>query len=265
MDSGNGFGTHVFWTAVIPDGDVQANPGAGKAEMHIRDLPVLDYFSPEGTGDLASLGPTWQTGYFAATVSIDVVWGGPVTRRVNVKDAADGFAGTFAENQAAVTWSAQSESGFSFVSDAGSFATSVPETPGVNGVTAPLNFFAEVGHERNGVFFPAGSDRISAQSTDGSSLNTTIGTAAGGIAASDVVHDLLAAAPATAVPAPASLADHAGKGLAGTQLNPNQPIRNRAPADLLSGGAALAQQHDQAFAGGFMDALSAPEGYLWAT
>ena len=132
--------------------------------MHIRDLPVLDYYSPQGTGDIASLGPTWQSGYFAATVSIDVVWGGPVTRRINIKDATDGFAGTFAENQASVNWSVNSDSGFSFVSDVGSFATSVPETPGVNGVTAPLNFFAEVGHERNGIFFPAGDDlRINPQ------------------------------------------------------------------------------------------------------
>jgi hypothetical protein len=156
IDSGNGFGTRVFWTAVIPDGDVQVNPGAGRAEMHIRDLPLLDYYSPAGTGDIASLGPTWQTGYFDARVSIDVVWAPPVTRRVDVRDAANGFAGQFSENQATVTWAASSTSEFSFTSNPGNFLTSVPEVPGVNGVTAPLNFFAQVGHERNGVFFPAG-------------------------------------------------------------------------------------------------------------
>ena len=166
MDSGNGFGTRVFWTAVIPDSDVQVNPGAGKAELHVRNLPELDYYSPSGQGDLASLGPTWQEGYFASTVSLDVVWSGPVTRRVHVKDAANGFAGQFNENQATVTWSANSASGFRFTSDPGNFSTSVPETPGVNGVTAPLNFFAEVGKERNGVFFPSGSsDAIPADST----------------------------------------------------------------------------------------------------
>jgi hypothetical protein len=157
VDSGNGFGTRVFWTAVIPDSDVQVNPGAGRAEMHVRDLPELDYYSPSGQGDLASLGPTWQTGYFASTVSFDVVWGGPVTRRVQVKDAANGFAGQFDENQATVTWSVNSTSGFRFTSNPGNFSTSVPEIPGVNGVTVPLNFFAEIGQERNGVFFPSGS------------------------------------------------------------------------------------------------------------
>ena len=60
------------------------------------------------------------------------------------------------ENQATVTWSTSSTSGFSFTSNPGNFSTSVPEVPGVNGVTAPLNFFAEVGQERNGRFFPRG-------------------------------------------------------------------------------------------------------------
>ena len=74
----------VFWVAVIPDSDVQVNPLAGTARMHVRNLPELDYYSPEGNGDLAALGPTWQTGYHNSTVSIDVVWKRPVTRLVNV-------------------------------------------------------------------------------------------------------------------------------------------------------------------------------------
>jgi hypothetical protein len=156
VDSGNGFGTHVFWTTVIPDGDVQVNLLTGTAQMRVRNLPELDYYSPEGTGDLASLGPTWQTGYFDSAVSIDVVWNRPVTRVVKVQDAANGFAGTFEENQATVTWSVASTSGFSFTSNPGNFSTSVPEVPGVNGVTAPLNFFAQVAFERNGIFFPQG-------------------------------------------------------------------------------------------------------------
>jgi hypothetical protein len=157
VDSGNGFGTMVFWTAVVPDNDVQVNLATGTAELHVHDLPELDYYSPAGTGDLASLGPTWQSSYFASTVSFDVAWSGPVSRQVNVKDTANGFAGQFSENQATVTWSVQSDSGFRFTSNAGNFSTSVPETPGVNGMTAPLNFFAQVGQEQNGVFFPSGA------------------------------------------------------------------------------------------------------------
>jgi hypothetical protein len=157
IDSGNGFGTRVFWTAVIPDSDVRVNPFTGTAQMHVRNLPELDYYSPAGFGDLASLGPTWQTGYFASTVSMDVIWNGPVTRQVNVNDRANAFAGFFNENKATVTWSAVSESGFSFTSNPGNFSTSAPEIPGVNGVTVPLNSFAQVGFERNGIFFPSGS------------------------------------------------------------------------------------------------------------
>jgi Ca2+-binding RTX toxin-like protein len=147
----------VFWTSVVPDGDVQVNPGTGAAEMHLHNLPELDYYSPSGQGDLASLGPTWQSGYFAATISVDVAWSSAVKPPVNVRDTANGFAGTFNENQATVTWSVHSDSGFSFTSNPGNFATSVPETPGVNGLTAPLNFFAEVGHEQNGVFLQSGA------------------------------------------------------------------------------------------------------------
>ncbi len=77
-------------------------------------------------------------------------------RLFNVKDRANGFAGIFAENQSNVAWSVTSASGFSFTSNPGDFSTSVPEVPDINGVTVPLNFFAQVGFERNGIFFPAG-------------------------------------------------------------------------------------------------------------
>src|SRR5882672_624798 len=51
---------------------------------------------------------------------------------------------------------ASSASGFGFASNPGNFSTSEPEVPGMNGVTAPLNFFAQIGFERNGIFFPQG-------------------------------------------------------------------------------------------------------------
>src|SRR5262249_26778398 len=89
---------------------------------------------------------------------------------VQVRDAANGFAGVFAENQATVTWSVTSDSGFSFTSNPGNFSTSVPEIPGINGVTAPLNFFAQVGFERNGIFFPQGQTQASAESQSAGAL-----------------------------------------------------------------------------------------------
>jgi hypothetical protein len=143
---GNNFGTRVFWTAVVPDDDVRVDPAVGTAQMHVRNLAALDYPEDFGSG---SLGPNWQTAYVPATVSFDVVWRHPVTRLVTVNDSTDQFAGTFAENQATVIWSAQSASGFRFDSLPGSRATSTPGTPDIT----TTYFFAQVGHERNGIFF----------------------------------------------------------------------------------------------------------------
>jgi hypothetical protein len=133
-----------MWTVAIPDSDVQVNFAAGKAEMHINNLALGDF-----TKIPISLGPNFQTAFVPATVSIDVVWSGPVTRRLNVRDGTNGnnYAGEYVENQVSVTWSA-SEAGFSFQANPGNFSTSVP----------PFAAFAELAHEGNGTFFPSGAD-----------------------------------------------------------------------------------------------------------
>jgi hypothetical protein len=156
-DSGNGFGTRVFWTSVIPDGDFQADPDSGTAHLHVQDLQVFEYLAERdnagnitnGAGNV-SLGPNWQTSAANATVSFDVHWDTPM-RQVNVHDTANGFAGTFHENQATVTWSARGDSGFSFTSNPGDFTTS-QQLAG-----DPPTHFAQVGHEQNGIFLNAGA------------------------------------------------------------------------------------------------------------
>jgi hypothetical protein len=155
VDSGNGFGTRVFWTAVVPDDAVRINLEEGTAELHVHNLFEFEYVANGSAGNV-SLGPKWQTAFVPATVSFDVVWNGPVTRRVHVKDSTYGFDGRFSENQATVTWSGRNALGFSFTAKPGNFSTSLPEVAGVNGVTQPLNFFAELAHERNGIFFSGG-------------------------------------------------------------------------------------------------------------
>jgi hypothetical protein len=152
VPGGNNFGTRVFWTAAVPDGDVIINPVSRAAEMHIHNLAALDY--PEDFGG-GSLGPNWQTAYVPASISFDVVWTPPVNRRVTVSDATDQFAGTFNEDQATVVWSARSASGFEFHSRPGNASTSTPGSPNI--LTA--YFFAQIGHERNGIFFSAGADK----------------------------------------------------------------------------------------------------------
>src|SRR5262245_11787502 len=128
----NANGDRVFWTAVIPDGRVDVNPGAGKAEMSVTDLAVRDFTRIPNSLRMGSS--------ISATVSIDLVWNGDVNRRVNVNDPAHGFSGEYAEAPATITWSA-SENGFTFTSNAASTSTSL---------------FAEVGHEQNGIFFAKG-------------------------------------------------------------------------------------------------------------
>jgi hypothetical protein len=160
VPGGNNFGTRVFWTAAVPDRDVLVNPVSRTAEMHVHNLAALDYPEDFGSG---SLGPNWQTAYVPASVSFDVVWTPRVNRQVTVSDVTDQFAGTFKENHATVVWSARSASGFNFHSLAGNASTSTPGTPNI----FTTYFFAQVGHEQNGVFFPAGPDPSARSSVSG--------------------------------------------------------------------------------------------------
>jgi hypothetical protein len=82
-------------------------------------------------------------------VSFDVVWSGPITRRVSVLDGTLGnhYAGEYVENQVTVTWSGTNlATGFTFTSNPGTLATSVVD-----------GGFAELGQERNGSFNPSGA------------------------------------------------------------------------------------------------------------
>ena len=205
---GNGEGTRVFWTVGIPDSDVNVDGTSGKAEMHVHDLQIRDYFNIPN-----ALGPVETTTFASATVSFDVVWTGPVTRRINVQDGTNGnqFAGEYVENQVTVTWSAANSLGFSFTANPGTLATSVPDA-------GPI---AEIGHERNGDFVNAG---------DGKSAAVVLGSAAltssGG--------------PRSAPPASASSAPGASSGfdVQGTGQIVSTGVSTNGSATKLVGGAA---------------------------
>ena len=68
-------------------------------------------------------------------------WSG-VTKRVHLRDEQNHFVGNFIEDTASMAWSAEEE-GFKFVSDPADTSTSI---------------FAEIGSERNGVFFNNNED-----------------------------------------------------------------------------------------------------------
>ena len=159
---GNGEATRVFWTVPIPDSDVEVQGTSGKAEMHVHGLQIRDYSNIPN-----ALGPVETTPFVSATVSFDVVWSGPITRRINIQDGTNDntFAGEFVENQATVTWSATNALGFSFTANPGTLETSDPDA-------GPI---VELGKERNGDFVNSNSDRSAAALVQGSTVLTSPG------------------------------------------------------------------------------------------
>ncbi|HLZ24191.1 MAG TPA: hypothetical protein VKQ30_18920 [Ktedonobacterales bacterium] len=124
----NPFPSGLFWTIRFPEGSVHVDLDNATASMRVNNKDVEDYFS---IGNALSDGPS-----IPANVFYHIRWSG-VTDRVHVRDTTNHFVGDFIEDAATVAWSA-SESGFAFTSD-----------PADTSVTA----FAEIGQERNGVFF----------------------------------------------------------------------------------------------------------------
>jgi len=123
----------LFWTTPVDIDDIDVNLGKGFASMEVEDLPVFDF------GDFGNA--LFGTGTPAA-VSFTVEWRG-VNQRVNIKNTdspADGggWAGEVIRNVAKMEWTA-AVGHLSYESDP--LATSGSS-------------FAEIGKERNGVFFP---------------------------------------------------------------------------------------------------------------
>jgi hypothetical protein len=119
---------------------------AGKAEMQVNNLALEDYHFLAN-----AIGPNFDNDAAddPAAVSFDVVWSGPITRRLSVTDGTLGnhYAGEYVENQVTVTWSGMNlATGFSFTSNPGTFATSFFD-----------GGFAELGKEQNGIFFDSSS------------------------------------------------------------------------------------------------------------
>jgi hypothetical protein len=126
--------TGLFWTVEIPDDGIEIHLGRGQATLEAHNVPILDY------GDFVNAlfggGPPPIPGW----VSFRVTWSG-VDERVNIRNTDPvygGFAGHFIRNSARMAWTAR-VGAYRFAS--APLATS-------------FSSFAEVGHERNGIFFP---------------------------------------------------------------------------------------------------------------
>jgi len=124
----------LFWTLALPDNSVTIHPGRGFASLVASDVALEDYHD---FGNNLVGGPS-----VPAKVSFTVVWSG-LNSRANVKNTDDpldggGLAGEFVRNGAQMEWSA-TVGDLHFASDPLATSASV---------------FAEIGHERNGSFFP---------------------------------------------------------------------------------------------------------------
>ena len=127
----------LFWTVQLPEDSVEIQLGKGSATLQGSDVPVFDY----GTLVNALFGPP-PSPLPTGTVSFTVVWSG-VGQRVNIRNTDPtygGFAGEFIRNTAQMEWTA-AVGDYRFTSDP--LATS-------------SSAFAEIGHERNGSFYPLG-------------------------------------------------------------------------------------------------------------
>jgi hypothetical protein len=98
--------------------------------LQVSNQPLQDAFNVVNA--LFGGGPT----PIAARASFDVRWHGGGDRN-DVEDAAVGFSLHAVQGDATIDWSASNADGFTFISSAAGQTTA----------------FAEVGKERNGVFF----------------------------------------------------------------------------------------------------------------
>jgi hypothetical protein len=127
----------LFWTVELPEDSVEVEFGEGRASLRGFDVPVFDY----GTTPNALFGPV-PSPLPTGSVSFKVVWSGP-GQRVNIRNSDPvygGFAGEFIRNSARMEWTA-TVGDYTFVSDP--LATS-------------SSSFAQIGLERNGLFFAEG-------------------------------------------------------------------------------------------------------------
>jgi hypothetical protein len=133
--------TGVLWTIRIPDDSVNMDVENGTATLHLTNIPVFDFFTVAN-----SLDPAHRLDAAAALINaVRVEWSG-VTRRLEFSDAENTFAGLFLESSAAIDVKVTTRSvpthnipGFRFASD------------------TTKSLFAQIGQERNGIFFPLGN------------------------------------------------------------------------------------------------------------
>jgi hypothetical protein len=131
----------LFWTVPLRSGGddegddedqgggVTVDLGDGTARMRADGLPVRDFFNIPNALFRVQKAPSVR-----ATVSFDIRWMGPATRRMPVT-SRPGSSGRLFTSPVTMTWSATNARGFSFKSSP-------------SGTTS---FFGQLRHVRNGI------------------------------------------------------------------------------------------------------------------
>jgi hypothetical protein len=122
---------------VISLDDIEVDFDEGQATLGFKDVALNDWITlANSLSNGQALGPA-----IPAKMSATLKWQG-ITRRVNdVEDTVNGFGGDFIENGATLTVSTEGDDGTTF-SGQGDTATA-----------GLFGNFAEIGREKNGVFF----------------------------------------------------------------------------------------------------------------
>jgi hypothetical protein len=128
----------TFWTIPVPKGSGEVNLDRGTAEFETENICVFDAFTVPN-----SVSPDRPLGYVSGRIdSVEIEWRGIIKSFVGIHDTVNHFAGDFFQIGSvtiAVTATTPKSTGhgFRFVSN--------PDTTKVN--------YAQIGRERNGVFF----------------------------------------------------------------------------------------------------------------
>ncbi len=130
----------VFWTTALPPGSAKVDLAGGTARLLAKNIcSVFDAFTVPNSNSLGR-----PLGFASGIInSLDIEWSNVTQSFVGFSDPVDQFAGDFFQVSnvtigVTATTPVSTGHGFQFVSD--------PATTVVN--------FAQIGSERNGVFFP---------------------------------------------------------------------------------------------------------------
>jgi hypothetical protein len=137
----------VFWTTPASEGSVKFDLKEETASLHVRNVLVFDGFTVPN-----ALDPAHPAGHVNSIIdSLRIEWSG-TTRAVHADNCTpNGFCGDFFEDRATIEVTATTPP---------TPASACPVTPARNGfrfVSDPAEttqtLFAQIGRERNGVFY----------------------------------------------------------------------------------------------------------------